>query len=110
MVIRVGELRLSVELLRFCRGPLIDAGIEVDQVRADLISKNKTISMGPDAPKAAKVEPRSNVPVSLVKRSYVDAVNAKPASFSGLPEFVLVLEPDDKGGVSALPIPAGANK
>jgi len=82
----------------------------IDQVRADLISKNKTISMGPEAPKAAKVEPRSNVAVSLVKRSYVDAVNAKPASFSGLPEFVLVLEPDDKGGVSAMPTPVGASK
>lgn len=82
----------------------------IDLVRTDLLSKNKTIAMGAEAPKAAKVEARSNVAVTLVKKSYVDAVNANPAGFKGLPDFVLVLEPDDKGGVLALPASVGAAK
>lgn len=82
----------------------------IDSVRTDLLSKNKTIAMGAEAPKTAKVEARSNVAVTLVKKSYVDAVNANPTGFKGLPDFVLVLEPDDKGGVVALPTPAGATK
>lgn len=82
----------------------------IDQVRTDLLGKNKTIAMGAEAPKAAKVEARSNVAVTLVKKSYVDTVNANPAGFKGLPDFVLVLEPDDKGGVLASPTPVGATK
>jgi hypothetical protein len=81
----------------------------IDQVRTDLLGKNKTVAMGAEAAKAAKVEARSNVVVSLVKKSYVDKVNASPSSFSSLPEFVLVLEPDDKGG-GILAAPEGAKK
>lgn len=82
----------------------------IDKARTDLLSKNKSVAMGAEAPKGAKVEARSNVAVTLVKKSYVDAVNASPANFKDLPDFVLVLEPDDLGGVVALPTPAGATK
>ena len=82
----------------------------LDQLRTDLIGKNKIVALGPDAPKATKVDPRPNVPVTLVKRGYVDAVKANPASFKNakLPEFVLVLEPDDSGAVAPLPTPTTA--
>lgn len=84
----------------------------IDQMRSDLIGKNKIVALGPDAPKPAKVEPRVDVPVTLVKREYVSAVNDKPADFKdgSLPEFVLVLEPDDTGAISPLPKPVGAKK
>ena len=66
-------------------------------MRSDLIGKNKVVALAPAAPKASKVEPRPNVPVTLVKAAYVTAVNAKPADYkdAALPEFVLVLEPDN---------------
>ena len=86
--------------------------VRVDQVRSDLISRNKIVALGPDIPKATKVEPRTNVSVTLVKAAYVSAVNSKPAAFDSalLPEFVLVLEPDNSGAVAPLPTPKGATK
>ncbi|MBK7278263.1 MAG: hypothetical protein IPN37_18205 [Betaproteobacteria bacterium] len=84
----------------------------IDQLRSDLIGKNKVVALAPAAPKASKVEPRPNVPVTLVKAAYVTAVNAKPADYkdAALPEFVLVLEPDNAAAVSALPTPEGGKK
>ena len=86
--------------------------VRVDQLRSDLISRNKIVALGPDIPKATKVEPRANVSVTLVKAAYVSAVNSKPAAFDSalLPEFVLVLEPDNSGAVAPLPTPKGAMK
>jgi hypothetical protein len=42
----------------------------------------------------------------------VTAVNAKPTDYkdAALPEFVLVLEPDNAAAVSALPTPEGGKK
>ena len=82
----------------------------IDLLRSELIAKNKVVALGPVAPKAANVEPRTNVPVTLVKKAYVETVNAKPAEFKALPEFVLVLEPDDAAAVAPLPPPAGGSK
>jgi len=84
----------------------------VEQLRSDLIGKNRTVALGPDAPKTAPIEPRTNVSVTLAERTFVDAVNAKPADFkdADLPEFVLVLSPDDRGAVTPLPTPGGAKK
>ena len=75
MVIRVGELRLSVELLRFCRGPLIDAGIEVDQMRADLARRSEV-----DHHVALAVEAAGVPHVGVVVGRHVDVVVLGPAN------------------------------
>lgn len=87
----------------------------IDQMRNELIARNKVVGLAPaavaaDAPKPPKVEARAGVSVTLVKKGYVEAVNAKPADFKGLPEFVLVLEPDERGAVAPLPMPVGGSK
>lgn len=82
----------------------------IDLLRSELIAKNKVVGIGPVVPKAVNVEPRTKVPVTLVKKAYVDTVNAKPADFKALPEFVLVLEPDSAAVVAPLPPPAGGSK
>lgn len=84
----------------------------INQLRSDLVAKNKITPLQPEPPKPENVTPRTNVPVALVRQSYVDGVNDKRGTYKGrpLPEFVLVLTPDLAGAVAPLPMPAEAAK
>jgi hypothetical protein len=75
----------------------------IDQLRVNLIGKNKIVALRPDAPKPEKLVARSKVPVQLVTKSFLTA--AEKAKPEDRPEFVLVLEPDDSGPITPLPKP-----
>lgn len=77
----------------------------IDQVRTDTLGKNRSVALAADAAKPDKVQPRAAVPVALVEKGYVEAVNAKPSAYKTAREFVLVLEPDNTGAITPIPSP-----
>jgi len=56
----------------------------------------------------SKVKARSNVPVRIVKASYIEALRTTPAAlFSDLGDFVIVLEPIPVPGTAVAPTQIG---
>ncbi len=61
-----------------------------DQARADLLAKNQTFDLAAK-PKAEKVKPQDDVPVTLVDESYVKGVNDEGKPSDKTRKFVVVM-------------------
>lgn len=82
---------------RYAADEHVKMRVERDFLQAQLDQFRLSTLSSADKSAAAKVAPRSDVQVRIVKRQLIDDVNAKTSVvFDNLPEYALVLEPLDR--------------